>query len=76
MRPLRTIGVLLGFLVFLGALYVGGYYANAECVPEGLSRCWVEYRIGGDWAKRFFGPMREIDQTIRPEWCRWIVSKK
>jgi hypothetical protein len=57
-------------LLLLPVLYVGSYFVLV--VPEGFlvardgQNFGTYYRIGGAWSRRFYWPMEEIDQKIRP----------
>jgi hypothetical protein len=73
--PLRELGYAVGFLGILAAIYVGAFYALAEYgppfevdpppIPERHRLVGVTYRVGGDFAERFFEPILMLDFRLR-----------
>ena len=61
-------------LLLLPVLYVGSYLVLvrppqlllAPAYPKTIAVYLAQYRLGGEFAKRFFWPLEQIDRKVRP----------
>jgi hypothetical protein len=71
------ITIALAVLAAMSLLYVGSYLALMQPTPIpqktglGLWPCYAKYRIGGDAAESFFGPIQRFDKRIRKRQWYW-----
>jgi hypothetical protein len=66
--PWRELGYAVGFIVLMGVLYVGAYFAMVDRGSNILFYGWTpEYRFGGSAAETIFAPIHEVDRHVRAE---------